>query len=192
MLRQTVIAVLSILAVFNGSARAVKREVPNPIPSAAQTQEKKLEHFKLFLRTVGEDFPKTNKGDYGSNQDVWVQMLATNSSSQVIVLSYSSLFVHYLPKLSLNGVPVPYSKSMQKRLADSRDRQKSMLDPNALVKDSYVVVKLPPNQQSEAGLLNLSSYYDPLQSGVYELKVEYRELDESKIESDAVTFVVLP
>jgi hypothetical protein len=164
----------------------------HPSSSPAQTRARKLEHLKLYLRTVGEDFPKTNQSEYPANQDVWVQVLATNSSSQMIVLSYSSLFVHYVPKLSLNGETVPYSKSMQKRLEDSRERQKSMFDPNVLVKDSHVVVKLPPSQQTEAGLLSLSNYYDVLRSGVYELKVEYRELDGSQIESDTITFVVLP
>lgn len=192
MIRRFAISLLTLLAVFNWPAQTVRSQASNLILQSTQVRESRLEHLKLSLRTVGEDFPKTNKSDYASNQDVWVQLLATNSSPKVLVLSYSSLFVYYLPKLSLNGVAVPYSKSMQKRLTDAKERQRSMLDPNSLVRDSYITVKLPPNEQSEAGLLNLSNYYDALQSGVYEMKVEYRELNDSRIESDTVTFVVLP
>jgi hypothetical protein len=174
---------ITLVAAFLAFAPLTSSQTPST--KATEGPGRKLAHIKLQLRTIVESTQKTDKTQFGPNDDVAVQVLATNSGGTQVVLAYWKSFIHYLPVLSKAGEVVPYSNAMQKRLADLEARAK--LGP---VKDSAIVVKLAPNQMSEAALISLYNYYDRLQPGIYELKVKFREQSGLEIESDKILFEV--
>ena len=152
-----------------------------------QSPDKGLAQVKLQLRTVGDVAQKTDKTQFGPNDDITVQVLATNlGATQYVLVNWKS-FIHYQPTLSKAHEIVPYSQAVQKRLDEVNRRA---ADTGGISKDSAIVVKLPPNQMSEAGFITLSSYYDKLEPGIYELKLQFRERTGAKIESDPIMFEV--
>ena len=153
----------------------------------AQSPDGRLEQVKLQLRTIVDVAQKTDKTQFGPNDDITVQVLATNlGATQYVLVNWKS-FIHYLPTLSKAHEIVPYSQAVQKRLDEVNRRA---ADTGGISKDSAIVVKLPPNQMSEAGFITLSSYYDKLEPGIYELKLQFRERTGAKIESDPIMFEV--
>lgn len=176
--------IITLLAAFSTFAPLTSSQTPST--KTTEGPGRKLVQIKLQLRTIVESTQKTDKTQFGPNDDVAVQVLATNSGGTQVVLAYWKSFIHYLPVLSKAGEVVPYSDAMQKRLADMEARAK--LGP---IKDSATVVKLAPNQMSEAALISLSQYYDRLQPGIYELKVKFREQSGLGIESDKILFEVI-
>jgi len=176
----------------NGSGLAVLlpyplRQKPNTATGeqvSAQVRDKRLDHIGLQLRTVddGRILPRPDKSQYVPKEEVWVEVLATNSDSKVFLIPYLMSFVHFLPGLTRAGEVVPYSQKMQKRIDNWAPREK----------DSYTGAKLLPNQLSLAATIKLSDWYDALQSGVYELKVKYRLYQNGpEVESDTVLFEII-
>jgi len=180
---------LCVAVLFVGAWLPVQFTADLPVGRA---QEKDLGVIKLQLRTLSAEVPKADKVQHKSKEDVEIQVLATNSSSDPVFLVQSSWFVNYLPELSRSGELMPYSKAMQKRLVESRRMEKDLANPNAIVRDSPSVTKLPPNEQRQSARIFLSTYYDKLEPGVYLLKVQYRQPNGTKIESDTVMFEIVP
>jgi len=152
---------------------------------AAQAPDRRLEHIRLQLRTIVDSTQKTDKTQFSVDEDVTVQVLATNSGSTQVSFVYWQSFIHYLPTLTRGGQVVPYSKAMEKRLAEITARG------NPLGPDSAISVKLAANQLSEAALISLSYYYDKLQAGTYQLSVKFRERSGLTMQSDAIMFEVV-
>lgn len=161
-----------------------------PSTKATEGRGGKLAQIKLQLRTVVDVFEKIDKTQFGPNDDVTVQVLASNSGSTQAVLAYWRSHVHYFPTLSKAGEIVPYSKAMQERLAAFEEFKRRAAEPDYSIRDSASIVKLPPNQISHAGVISLSNYYDKLQPGIYELKVKFRDRTGMTIESDTMMFEV--
>jgi hypothetical protein len=181
----TVQALLIILIVLFGSE--VNGIQPKPkgaaVDQAAATQvpDTRLEQLKLELRMVGED-GVTQKSEFRKDDTVRVRMLATNFSSQQVVLVFWASYVHYVPQLKKDGEAVSYCTEMQKRLANTKRASH----------DSAITVKLPAGEISLAGLGDLSQWYDRLEPGFYELRVKYRlEPQGPEIDSDQVMFEVI-
>lgn len=183
---RTIFVVIALMA-FTVSVEAQKLLVGQ----AGHVPDRRFEHVKLQLRTIVDSTQKTDKTQFRPNDDVAVQVLATNSGSTQVSLVYWKSSISYLPKLSKAGEIVPYSKAMEKRLTDVKAREKRASTPASLVRDSAIIARLAPNQMSEAALLSLSYYYDKLQPGIYQLKVKFRERSGLTLESDTTMFEVL-
>lgn len=148
--------------------------------SARQDRAALLEQVKLQLRTVGKDH-ETGHRPYRVNHPIWIQILATNLSSKQIVLLHRSSFVSFLPHLTCTDQLVSYSSEMKKRVEGIP----------GMPRDVVTFSKLPPSQLSIVTTIDLLDWYNPLKPGIYELKLDYRELDGQKIESEVVTFEVV-
>jgi len=167
--RYTITLVIALLTFVS----LVRSQTPST--KATEGSGRQLTQIKLQLRTIVDDFQKTDRTQFGPNDDVTVQVLASNSGSTQAVLAYWRSHVHYLPTLLRAGEIVPYSKAMQERLAAFEEWKRRAAEPDYSTQDSASIVRLPPHQISHAGVIPLSNYYDKLQPGIYELKVKFRD-----------------
>ena len=178
-----VVALLTFVSLIRAQTSSTK---------AIEGRGRQLAPIKLQLRTIVDVFQKTDKTQFGPNEDVTVQVLASNSGSTQAVLAYWRSHVHYLPTLLKAGEIVPYSKAMQERLAAFEEWKRRAAEPDYSTPDSASIVKLPSNQISHVGVIPLSNYYDKLQPGIYELKVKFRDRTGQTIESATMMFEVTP
>ena len=137
----------------------------------------------------------TSRYQVGNRVPVAISM--TNISSEPAYVSISSDLYQDLPKLTMNGQVVPYTKWQNYLLRNTRQDQtclhedmpeKMLLRPNEpTVVDFLIVVD---DIQEPTGAL---SWYDPLKPGVYELSIERRLglCDGPMTESNKVSFEVV-
>ncbi len=177
--RRSIIIVIAVLALVAPLSK-----------TAAQAPGRSFEHIKLQLRPIVDVIQKTDKTQFGPTDEVTVQELAINSGSKQVTFAYWKLLVHYLPTLTKAGEVVPYSKTMEERLAVMEERIRRAAEPDFHLPDSASIVNVAPNQISQTGLIELSSYYDKLQPGIYELKVKFRDRSGATIESETILFEV--
>ena len=161
-----------------------------PLSKSAVQADRVFEHIKLQLRPVVDSAQKIDKTQFGPTDAVTVQVLAINSGSKQVTFAYWKLLVHYLPTLTKAGEVVPYSKAMEERIAAMEERIRRAAEPDFHLPDSASIVNVAPNQISQAGLIELSYYYDKLQPGIYELKVKFRDRSGATIESETIMFEV--
>src|SRR5258707_5902440 len=126
MLRLLTLMVLSGLVVLQ--LHQLRREPNTAIGNqeSAQARDTTLDYIRLQLRTVddGRILPRPDKSQYVPKEEVWVEVLATNSDSKVFLIPYLMSFVHFLPGLTRAGEVVPYSQKMQKRIDNWAPREK--------------------------------------------------------------------
>ncbi|MDX6406824.1 MAG: hypothetical protein QOH70_4279 [Blastocatellia bacterium] len=182
MLKELVItAAVAVLASQSFAWQQKPTNVNGDKSNAAHVPDKRLDHIKLEIHTVGGDYPYEEKSQYSAKDPVSIRVLANNSGQDEIVLPYVGSFVHYLPQLIRAGKLQGYSEGMQKRLSGSTKPSR--------VSGSFA--KLPPNQLTQAAIINLSNWFGSLEPAIYNLKLKYRLYqDGPEVESNTVIFEV--
>jgi hypothetical protein len=152
--------------------------------------------IKVTIATVGP-FLGVPTDRYRVGQDINVTITMTNTSAEPLNACISSDLYQNLPKLTKDGVQVPYMKwQSYERLNAQRDQtcqdlnvpEPVILKPNEPNKaDWFVLVDSSPSTGAEA-------WYDPLPAGKYELSIQRRFgcCDGPMVESNKTSFAVTP
>ena len=180
------IVAISIVSALTGTTRP-----PNPRTVPQQSSQPVI---KVTITTVGDSLgPPTSRYKVGDQIPVTITM--TNTSTTALSVCISSDLYQNLPKLTKDGVVVPY---MQWQSYERVNAQKNhtcndenlpepvLLRPNEpTVADFFVLVDGRISSGAE-------SWYDTLSPGKYELSIQRRFscCDGPMVESNKVSFEV--
>jgi hypothetical protein len=133
--------------------------------------------FRVVISTVSgsSEEEATAKNKFKVGEAVQVKVEITNLSDKVINVPKGIGFSR--PTLFHNGQLIPY----RKEVSDQFKKGDGGLISGIL---------LPKPNQSQAEILDLNDFYEPLKPGQYQLSLERRFFKTSKIGSNAVTFEI--
>jgi hypothetical protein len=187
------IMAISILTALTGTTWP-----PNPHTVSQQTSQMAAPSsepgIKVTIATVGSSLgPPTNRYKVGDQIPVTITM--TNTSSTALSVCISSDLYQNLPKLTKDGVVVPYMKWQ------SYERVNAQKNHTCNDENLPEPVLLRPNEPTQADFLVLvdgrissgaEGWYDPLSPGKYELSIQRRLncCDGPMVESNQISFEV--
>lgn len=189
-----------ILIAFIGALSAPLGTLEQPHLVQSQTSQRALtpqeSAIKVTIATVGSYLgPPTDHYRVGS--EIPIAITLTNTSTEPLNACISSDLYQNLPKLTKNGVPVPYMKWQSYERVNAQRNQTCqdlnlpepvLLKPNEPnMADWFVLVDNSTSTGAEA-------WYDPLPAGKYELSIQRRFgcCDGPMVESNKITFEVTP
>ena len=187
------IVAISILSALSGSTRP-----PNPGTVTQQTSQMAAPSsepvIKVTIATVGSLLgPPTSRYKVGDQIPVTITM--TNTSSAALSVCISSDLYQNVPKLTKDGVVVPYMNWQ------SYERLNAQKNHTCNDENLPEPVLLRPNEPTQADFFVLmdgrtssgaEAWYDPLSPGKYELSVQRRFscCDGPMVESNKISFEV--
>ncbi len=184
------IAIVSALSTSVGKSKAEPQVSENAFTSQASA-------IRLTIVTVGPMFgPPTNL--YRVGEQILVRIDMTNMSSQPTYVCVSSDLYQDLPRLTKDGLLLPYTKwqadQLVKAQKDQTCQHEDLPEPTLLKVNEPTVVDtlvLGDDSRLPTGALY---WYDPLTPGVYELSLQRRLgcCDGPMIESNKISFKVVP
>lgn len=177
---------LSAFALVVGMASFVTAQQSSPDEPewqklARAEREKRLQKLYLSISAVGVDSnPRT---EYRANESVIIRVGATNTSNETLIVTLKDVYQHYFPRLRKDGLLVPYSEKAKERLADTTEPLRSRVWG----------VKIEPQAEQRLALLLLSSWFDKLEPGVYQLTLQFAlHRKDHKVETHPIMFEIVP
>jgi len=121
---------------------------------------------------------------YKTSDKIILHVQITNISNEKLTVPVLDKYHQNRPELTKEGQLVPYRKETLK-LLDKRDKN--------LEFGRRDYVNLQPAETKEIETVNLNDWYDPLESGVYQLTIKYRFFAGTPwVTSAPITFEVVP
>ncbi|CAN5403642.1 MAG: hypothetical protein ACR2GW_01710 [Pyrinomonadaceae bacterium] len=122
---------------------------------------------------------------YTKGDRIYFKLRMTNNSNQPISILLANPYFQNRPELLKNGQKVPYRKEVAEKVKS--------VDQMTDISSHARVKVLEPYTPLEVGQINMSDWYDTLETGEYQLIHRFRfVVDGAWIESDTMTFVVQP
>lgn len=158
----------------------------SPRGQSTVSNDADLPKFKLDImrKQAAEASVAEGEDSYKASQKITFHIMITNSSNENLTIPILDNYYQNRLELMKGGRLVPYRKGIVKVL----DKRDSNLE---FSRRDYI--NLQPGETREIEPITLSDWYDPLESGVYQLTIKHRLLGGGPwVASPPITFEVVP
>jgi hypothetical protein len=140
---------------------------------------------QVTIRPVGGDLATLKQTFSASKDKARVAVFITNTIHETIRIIIADPYIHYRPRLLMDGRPLPYKEQVAKVA-----RQKEKFGPGS---GRVLGGEVKPEETVMIDYIDLADWFGPLEPGQYELTIKYRFRHRGKpVETNTVTFEVIP